>query len=90
MRLIKILGIVSLLFLFEYLTLLLHPTVVELTHHTPVLEILIFVAIAAILIPAHHRLEHWLIEKLTHRKKTDSGLKMRLKTVKIKIKSPSR
>jgi len=29
-------------------------------------EILIFVAIAAILIPLHHKLEHWLIAKLTH------------------------
>lgn len=56
----------SLLFLFEYLTLLLHPTVAELTHHTPVYEILIFVGIAAILIPAHHRLEHWMIHKLSH------------------------
>lgn len=65
-RVIKGLGIVSLLFLFEYITLLLHPYVVEITHHTPVLEILIFVVIAAILIPAHHRMEHWLIERLLH------------------------
>ena len=63
-RFIKGLGIVSLLFLFEYLTLLLHPYVLEMTHHTPVLEIFIFVVIAAILIPAHHRIEHWLIERL--------------------------
>ena len=63
-RLIRALGILSLLFLFEYLTLLLHPTVARLTHHTPVYEILIFVALAAILIPAHHRLEHWLIHTL--------------------------
>lgn len=65
-RLIRLLGILSLLFLFEYLTLLLHPTVAELTHHTPVFEIMIFVALAAILIPAHHKLEHWMIHKLLH------------------------
>ena len=65
-KLIRLLGILSLLFLFEYLTLLLHPTVARLTHHTPVYEILIFVALAAILIPLHHRLEHWLINKLLH------------------------
>jgi tetratricopeptide (TPR) repeat protein len=65
-KLIRLLGILSLLFLFEYLTLLLHPTVANLTHHTPVYEILIFVAIAAILIPAHHKLEHWMIHKLLH------------------------
>lgn len=63
---IRLLGVLSLLFFFEYLTLLLHPTVANLTNHTPVFEILIFVAIAAILIPAHHRLEHWLIHKLIH------------------------
>ena len=65
-KLIRLLGILSLLFLFEYLTLLLHPTVANLTHHTPVYEIIIFVAMAAILIPLHHRLEHWLINKLLH------------------------
>jgi tetratricopeptide (TPR) repeat protein len=65
-RIIRLLGVLSLLFLFEYLTLLLHPTVARLTHHTPVLEILIFVVLAAILIPLHHRLEHWLIHRLIH------------------------
>lgn len=65
-KLIRLLGVLSLLFLFEYLTLLLHPTVARLTHHTPIYEILIFVVLAAILIPLHHRLEHWLIHKLIH------------------------
>ncbi len=63
---IRALGVLSLLFFFEYLTLLLHPTVAELTDHTPILEILIFVGIAAILIPLHHRVEHWLIHRLIH------------------------
>ncbi len=66
LKLIRLLGILSLLFFFEYLTLLLHPAVAEFTHHNPLYEILIFVVIAAILIPLHHKLEHWLIEKLTH------------------------
>jgi tetratricopeptide (TPR) repeat protein len=65
-KVIRLLGVLSLLFLFEYLTLLLHPTVARLTHHIPVYEILIFVGIAALLIPAHHKLEHWLIQKLVH------------------------
>jgi len=67
-KLIRLLGVLSLLFLFEYLTLLLHPTVANLTHHTPVYEILIFVGMGAVLIPLHHRLEHWLIHKLVHNK----------------------
>ena len=63
-RFIRFMGIISLLLLFEYLTLLLHPLVADLTHHKPVLELLVFVAIGAGLIPLHHRLEHWLIAKL--------------------------
>jgi tetratricopeptide (TPR) repeat protein len=65
-KLLRLLGVLSLLFLFEYLTLLLHPVVANFTHHNPVFEILIFVAIAAMLIPLHHKLEHWLIHKLIH------------------------
>lgn len=65
-RFVRLLGIISLLFLFEYLTLLLHPVVAEITHHTPVLEILIFVGVAALVIPLHHKLEHWMIHKLSH------------------------
>ncbi len=82
-RVIKILGILSLLILFEYLTLLLHPTVAELTNHTPVYEMLIFVAIAAILIPGHHRVENWLIEKLIHKRGS-----INFKKVKVKMKGP--
>jgi tetratricopeptide (TPR) repeat protein len=63
-RVIKVLGILSLLFFFEYLTLWLHPTVAELTGHKPIFEILIFVGIAAMLIPLHHRSENWLIDRL--------------------------
>lgn len=81
-RVIKILGILSLLILFEYLTLLLHPTVAAFTNHTPVYEMFIFVAIAAILIPAHHRIENWLIKKLTQR--TES---IKLKKVKMTEKT---
>ncbi|HNJ93754.1 MAG TPA: tetratricopeptide repeat protein [Ferruginibacter sp.] len=82
-RIIKVLGILSLLILFEYLLLLLHPTVAELTHHTPVLEMLIFVSIAAILIPAHHRIEGWLIKKLIHRNES-----IRFRKAKFVAKKP--
>lgn len=64
---IKFLGVVSLLFLFEYITLLLHPQVQRITHHTPILEILLFVGIASLLIPAHHKIEHWVINTLVNR-----------------------
>lgn len=86
-RIIKILGVLSLLISFEYLTLLLHPYVLEFTHHTPVYEILIFVSIAAVLIPGHHRIEHWLIDKLTNKRSGERGIQ--LITKRIKIKNPS-
>jgi Tetratricopeptide repeat len=85
-RIIKFMGIISLLLLFEYLTLFLHPFVVELTNHTPILEMLIFVSIAAFLIPMHHKLETWLIQKLTHIPNPYFEGKFKLVTKKIKGK----
>ena len=85
-RFIKFLGVISLLILFEYLTLLLHPYVLEVTNHTPIYEMLIFVSIAAILIPGHHRIEHWLIEKLTRRNRRLADGYRSMRRLRIKIK----
>ncbi|MEX6686548.1 hypothetical protein QTN47_03530 [Danxiaibacter flavus] len=63
-RLVEFMGIVSVLLFFEYITLLLHPFIAEKSHHSPVIEIVIFVAIAAIITPAHHKIQHWLLTKL--------------------------
>lgn len=79
-------GIISLLLLFEYLTLFLHPFVVELTNHTPVLELLIFVTVAAFLIPLHHKLEAWVIKKLTGTNTINFDGKFKLTTKKFKLK----
>ncbi len=84
-KLITFMGIISLLFLFEFLTLLLHPAIARLTHHIPILELLVFVAIAALLVPAHHRLEHSLINKLTERNENLKG--SRIKTQKTILKN---
>ncbi|MEO7266251.1 MAG: hypothetical protein ABIW38_15145, partial [Ferruginibacter sp.] len=88
-KVIKTMGIVSLLMLFEYLTLLLHPRVLEITNHTPVFEIMIFVCIAAILIPTHHRVEHWLISTLTRNPFASDAENIKLQTRKMVIKKPS-
>lgn len=86
---IQILGIISLLLLFEYLTLLLHPFVLKITNHTPVFEMLIFVCIAAILIPGHHRIERWLIKRLTHKnRKVGDEIHINVSTLKVKKPSP--
>jgi hypothetical protein len=85
-RFVKILGVISLLFLFEYLTLLLHPYVSRITHHIPIYELLVYVSIAGVLIPIHHRIEHWMIDKLVHNKQL---LKLTMKTAKFKMKDPA-
>jgi tetratricopeptide (TPR) repeat protein len=63
-RLIGFLGLVSLLLLFEFIAMLLHPLIGRITHHNPVLMLLSMVAIATVLVPAHHRMEHWVKHKL--------------------------
>ena len=77
-------GIISLLFLFEFLTLLLHPLVKELTHHIPILELLIFVSVAALLVPAHHRLEQILLKRLTTNNEGPDKIRITTKRMLIK------
>lgn len=85
-KIVRFMGIISLLFLFEYITLLLHPMVADFAHHIPVLELLIFVSIAAGIIPLHHWLEHLLIEKLTKGKHSVKATRSKPKSVMPKIK----
>jgi tetratricopeptide (TPR) repeat protein len=66
-KLIRFLGIVSLLIVFEFLNLLLHPWIGGLTHHSPVWMLLIMVCVAALLVPLHHKLEHWVIHRLVEK-----------------------
>ena len=68
-NLIKFLGILALLLVFEFINLLLHPFLASLTHHSPYLMLTIMVCIAALLIPLHHRLEKWITHKLVEKNK---------------------
>lgn len=65
---VRFLGILGLLLLFEFITILTHPYVARVTHHSPVWMLLIMVAIASVLVPLHHRMEHWIRERLAHKK----------------------
>jgi CDP-diglyceride synthetase len=58
--LISFLGMLSILMIFEFIAMLSHPYIEEWTHHNPILMLMILVAIASILVPLHHRLEHWI------------------------------
>jgi tetratricopeptide (TPR) repeat protein len=64
---IRFLGVVSLLLVFEFVNLLIHPYLGEITHHSPALMLLIMVCIAALLVPLHHKIEHWITHKLVEK-----------------------
>ena len=67
--LVKFLGVVTLLLVFEFINLLIHPFISDVTHHSPMLMFLIMVSIAAMLVPAHHKLEHWITNQLVEKNK---------------------
>lgn len=68
-KLIQFLGVVALLLVFEFLNLLLHPFLERTTHHSPALMLMALVCIAALLVPLHHKLEHWATTKLVEKNK---------------------
>jgi len=72
-KVVEFSAIFSLLFLFEYITLLIHPVVVDKAGHSPFFEIIIFVAIAAVISPSHHKIEAWLKHRLTRRHHSHSN-----------------
>ncbi len=65
-KVIEFLSVLTILFLFEFITLLLHPIIQHLTHDTLILDFFIFVGMAGIITPMHHRFTHWLKERLAH------------------------
>jgi tetratricopeptide (TPR) repeat protein len=68
-KLISFFAILGLLIVFEFINLLIHPWLASITHESPVLMLLILVVIASLLIPLHHRLEHWIKEKMIEKNK---------------------
>ena len=61
---IKNLSLIALLLFFEFINLLVHPFLGELTHHSPILMLLCMAAIAGLLIPLHHRMEKLITNML--------------------------
>jgi hypothetical protein len=66
---VEFLNVVVLLMVFEFINLLIHPFLEKITHHSPALMLLALVAIAALIVPLHHKLEHWSINKLVEKNK---------------------
>ncbi len=59
-RLVRFLGVIALLIVFELINLYIHPFLSHATNDSPVLMLLVMVCIAALLVPTHHRLEKWV------------------------------
>ena len=68
-RVLEFMGLLALLMFFEFITLVVHPLVAEISHHTPVVELLILVVIASVLVPMHHKLTHWMKEWMVKKEK---------------------
>jgi hypothetical protein len=58
-------GIASLLMLFEFISLLIHPYIEKLTHHNIGLMYIILLILASALVPLHHKMESVIKKKLS-------------------------
>lgn len=61
-------GLVTVLLLFEFINLLIHPVAESVTHHNPFGMLLILLLPAAILARLHHQFEHWIKLKFSIKK----------------------
>jgi tetratricopeptide (TPR) repeat protein len=68
-KIISFFAILGLLVVFEFINLLIHPWLSSITNDSPVFMLLALVLIASLLIPFHHRLEHWIKEKMIEKNK---------------------
>ena len=64
---IEVLGTLSLLFLYEFIVLLIHPLIEKWTHHNLILMLLILVGVGFFLVPMHHYFEHKIKDLLAKR-----------------------
>ena len=53
-------GTVALLLTFEFINLIIHPFLDNITNHSPALMLLALTIVAAILVPIHHQIEKWI------------------------------
>ena len=68
-KFIEFFAILGLLALFEFINLFIHPYLSNITNHSPVLMLIILIAIGALLIPLHHKLEKWITNVMTEKNK---------------------
>ncbi|MDP2414988.1 tetratricopeptide repeat protein [Daejeonella sp.] len=79
-KFIEFFGILGLLAVFEFINLFIHPYLAHLTNDSPVLMLGVLIAIGALLIPFHHKLEKWITKIMVEKNK-----KIRLEAAKKTI-----
>jgi len=62
-KIIVTLSLASLLMLFEFISMVIHPFIEKLTHHDAILMYIILLVVAFILIPIQHKLENFVKNK---------------------------
>jgi hypothetical protein len=71
---IKLIGFFAFIMFFEFIFLLFKKNIYSFTHGEPWKDLAFMIALAAILVPLHHWLEHKVIKYLTsHNRLTGSG-----------------
>ncbi len=81
-KFIEFFAILGLLAVFEFINLFIHPYLAKITNHSPVLMLIILIAIGALLIPLHHKLEKWITKIMIEKNK-----KIRLEAAKKTIET---
>jgi tetratricopeptide (TPR) repeat protein len=79
-KFIEFFGVLGLLAVFEFINLFIHPYLSHATNDSPVLMLVVLIAIGALLIPLHHRLEKWITKIMVEKNK-----KIRLEAAKKTI-----
>jgi len=81
-KFIEFFGVLGLLAVFEFINLFIHPYLAHVTNDSPVLMLGVLIAIGALLIPFHHKLEKWITKIMVEKNK-----KIRLDAAKKTIAS---
>ena len=68
-KFIEFFGVLGLLAVFEFINLFIHPYLANATNDSPVLMLIVLIAIGALLIPLHHRLEKWITKIMVEKNK---------------------
>ncbi|HUS03893.1 MAG TPA: tetratricopeptide repeat protein [Chitinophagaceae bacterium] len=79
-KFIEFFGVLGLLAVFEFINLFIHPYLSHATNDSPVLMLAVLIAIGALLIPLHHKLEKWITKIMVEKNK-----KIRLEAAKKTI-----